>query len=103
MDELEPGWQDQEATDPTSGWVSVSCPRVEDEDNRLEDEDKTVFDWVKEGRLDRLDMDDVAVARDEDGMTVLHWACDRGWEEIVARIVAECRELLDVQVTTCEV
>jgi len=95
LSEVEPDWEGEEAKDPTSGWVSVSCPRVED--SQLEDRDKTVFDWVKEGRLDKLVENNAEEERDEDGMSVLHWACDRGWEEIVAWIVKEWRGLLDVQ------
>jgi len=78
LDCLNPEWRGQESKDPTSGWVSVSCPQQEE---ALPDEQKTVWDWVKENNLDKLKalvtVDNIG-DEDEDGMTLIHWASDRG-------------------------
>jgi hypothetical protein len=35
------------------GWVSVSCPQTL-EDDMVPEGEKTLFDWTKEGRLDKI-------------------------------------------------
>ncbi|XP_059470433.1 uncharacterized protein LOC132193653 [Neocloeon triangulifer] len=78
-----PEWRD---SDLPSGWVSVSCP-VAEEEEQLADKDKTLLDWAKEGRADLVRK---LVANghdpnqwDDTGMTALHWATDRGNLEVV--------------------
>ena len=60
MDEVDPGWLDR--VDLSSGedggekcWVSVSSLAKEqaDRDVQIEDEAKTVCDWIKEGNVRR--------------------------------------------------
>ena len=61
--------------------VAVSCmAKVEQE---LDDCDKTVFDWLKEGSVEKvssmLELDPSLIAqRDESKMALIHWAADRG-------------------------
>jgi len=98
MDEVDPGWLDR--VDLSSGedggekcWVSVSSLAKEqaDRDVQIEDEAKTVCDWIKEGNVRRVESslteNDVRKYRDENGLGLIHWAADRGCLEIV-RILA---------------
>ncbi len=61
--------------------VTVSCmAKVEQE---LDDRDKTVFDWLKEGSMENvlslLEVNPSFVSqRDESKMALIHWAADRG-------------------------
>jgi len=100
LTELEPEWEGKEAKDPTSGWISVSCPTTTDVD--VEDGDKTAFDWVKEGDTDKLfkcvkEESSVLKEKDEDGLSLLHWACDRGSVEIAGWLIEQNRDLLNAQ------
>ena len=61
--------------------VSVSC--MAKTERELDDGDKTVYDWLKEGNVDKvafiLEADPGLVdVRDENGMALIHWAADRG-------------------------
>lgn len=72
-------------------WVSVSRPQIADLEE-LDDADKTCFDFVKEGNVKKLQelLDscvDVAKpllnAKDDTGMSLVHWAADRGYSTII--------------------
>ena len=41
-------------------------------------------------------------ARDQEGLTLLHWATDRGHEDIVTMLVDTDPELINMQVTTMD-
>ncbi len=43
-----------------AGWVSVSCPQHVEEE-AVNDEQKTLFDWTKEGRLDQIQVNRVGL------------------------------------------
>ena len=96
---LEPDWRGTEVKDPTAaGWVSVSCPRSDEAE--LDDADKTVWDRVKEGDVPglRTEIGKSVDLRDEAGLTLLHWAADRGHCE-VAKLLLDAEPLmLNVQV-----
>ena len=67
------------------GWKAVSCMARE---QQMKDEDKTVFDWLKEGNRQRvsceLESDPQLVNQaDESGMFLIHWAADRGDVEMI--------------------
>lgn len=79
--------------------VAVSCPaRTEP---RLADADKTVFDWVKEGNLERtrsaLTGPGVVDEADGEGMHLVHWAADRGHVDML-RLLLE----LGARVDACD-
>jgi len=109
VEELDPDWlirfdetaANQKAASSPFGGVSVSSMAKTEAD--LEDGEKTLFDWVKEGHESRVKswLDDEGSGEvetgdaltkpslhsvDENGMTVLHWCCDRGHASI-ARIL----------------
>ncbi|CAI8048884.1 Acyl-CoA-binding domain-containing protein 6 [Geodia barretti] len=68
------------------GGVGPTVSRLADQEEELAEEEKTVFDWCKEGREDRLRSHltpNNINNRDNEGMTLLHWACDRGRLNIV--------------------
>lgn len=61
--------------------VAVSCMAKLEQD--LDDCDKTIFDWVKEGCLDKVSSmlegnPSLIAQRDESQMALIHWAADRG-------------------------
>lgn len=73
--------------------VSVSTLRGNDDED-LTDEQKTAFDWVKEGNMTTLKSllevggDRDLNEQDDDGMTMLHWASDRGHSDIIEILLA---------------
>jgi acyl-CoA-binding protein len=89
---LDPDWEDEDeeiadggAKDAFSNWMSVSCPVFEPEE-AISDADKTLLDWAKEGVIAKVR--ELAVSQDvnqwdEEGMTSLHWAADRGNTEML--------------------
>lgn len=61
--------------------LCISTLSAEKEED-ISDERKTIFDWCKEGNVDKVvarvsEGADVS-QKDAGGLTLLHWACDRG-------------------------
>lgn len=84
--QLFPDWSPEELKSgarPMLGAV-VSRPCVEP---GVAPENKDAFDWAKEGCLERLveclSNNAMVHERDVQGMSLLHWACDRGHLEVV--------------------
>ncbi|PSN43688.1 hypothetical protein C0J52_19462 [Blattella germanica] len=89
ISEIDPDWEDSNSTSDGSesgggktGWVAVSC--LSNTDEYLDDRDKTIFDWVKEGNVDKINefakksaLTDTNII-DSQGMGLIHWAADRG-------------------------
>lgn len=75
----------------SQGWVCVSSPSQEEQ---IPDSAKDIFDWVKEGDLQRIRQLSRVIAansRDECGLTLLHWAADRGHLDIVRYLISELK------------
>lgn len=80
---LQPSWSEMEPppSPEDRSWVAVSA--MADVDEELPDEQKTIFDWVKEGNgadvRERLEANpELLRSKDENGLGLLHWAADRG-------------------------
>lgn len=76
---------------PVALGVSVSCLAKTEKD--LDDKDKTIFDWLKEGNVERVSSiittePTVINDPDEDGMSLLHWAADRG-DELMLQLLLD--------------
>lgn len=71
-------------------WVSVSTMCKEKE---VPHSSKDVFDWVKEGCISKLKEFGKLSAdlRDDQGLTLLHWAADRGHADVVKYLVKELK------------
>lgn len=68
--------------------MGVAVSTLHNADDPLADEQKTIFDWLKEGNILKVtqllnktkeDLNEV----DDSGMALIHWACDRGYTELV--------------------
>ncbi|KAG8555513.1 hypothetical protein GDO81_017730 [Engystomops pustulosus] len=93
---LDPDWKPKEPEEPvekhksTFGGPVVSCLYQEQE--TLRDEDKDIFDYCRENDILRISQAlalgtiDVNAADDE-GRSLLHWACDRGRTELVSLLL----------------
>lgn len=103
LSDIEPDWN---AVSPSAtsnakkaGWVSVSRPRIDDDDV-LPPNEKKLIDHVKEGNLDeilslfgsalgidsaegRTELVGLLNKRDESGLAAIHWAADRGHASIL--------------------
>ncbi|XP_068209018.1 acyl-CoA-binding domain-containing protein 6-like [Palaemon carinicauda] len=88
ISEVDGDWQIKAPTDGkhsgTSSWVKVSSLAVPEEDDDKSDKDKNHFDWVKENDIPKVKClsDKTLSDTDENGMTLLHWAADRGYLEM---------------------
>ncbi|XP_020619015.1 acyl-CoA-binding domain-containing protein 6-like [Orbicella faveolata] len=71
--------------------LAVSTLRGDDDDDDIiSDTNKSVFDWCKEGnakKMDALLTRENINSKDEQGLTLLHWACDRGHENVVTHLI----------------
>ncbi len=96
LDDIAAEWRGEECKDPTSGWISVSCPQQEES---LSDKDKTIWDWVKEGNTNKLKILVNAdnINEDEDGLTLIHWASDRGHVDVVTFLHSVNPTVIDAQ------
>ncbi|EDO35810.1 predicted protein [Nematostella vectensis] len=88
---LDPEWDIKYATsDSTVSLYSLS---------RDDDGNKTAFDWCKEGNVKRMSS---LISKkninspDEQGMSLLHWACDRGHDCVVDFLI---KNNADVNIT----
>ncbi|CAJ0752027.1 1674_t:CDS:2 [Entrophospora sp. SA101] len=78
-------------SNPKERWTYVSTMSYEDDDdNSKEEDDDAIFKYVKQGKLNEvneiiLDQDKKTDLnkKDNQGLTLLHWACDRGHLDIV--------------------
>lgn len=99
LDNLDEDWRQVKVNDPTSsGWVSVSCPQAPEDD--LPEAEKTIWDRVKEGHVDKLQSvlcADTIRLTDENGLTVLHWAADRGHLEAAKLIISNDESVINTQ------
>ncbi|KAJ8300293.1 hypothetical protein KUTeg_021812 [Tegillarca granosa] len=89
VSDTDPYWEEKinEGKTNTVSWNSVSTMSCSDVE--IADENKTIFDWCKEGNTEQIknllscpggiDINN----KDSDGMTLLHWACDRGYSDLV--------------------
>ncbi|XP_041482165.1 acyl-CoA-binding domain-containing protein 6-like [Lytechinus variegatus] len=94
MDEVDPDWNSK-----VKGHKSVSkglgvgvSTMLAEEEAELSDQEKSIFDWCKEGAEEQvrllLSREDSSINQvDEDGLTLLHWACDRGHLEVVTLLL----------------
>lgn len=101
-------WREEVVKDPTEGWVSVSSPMRAQESGDL-----TVWDLVKEGSLAELtgvldtlqrevrthlaESVELAELKDEEGLTLLHWAADRGQADMAELLLSRDLALLDAR------
>nr|XP_033772679.1 acyl-CoA-binding domain-containing protein 6 [Geotrypetes seraphini] len=88
---LDPNWNPQiaekkgEKLKTGFGGPVVSCLYQEE---TIREEDKNIFDYCRENNIDHVTQTilskvvDVNV-KDEEGRTLLHWACDRGHKDLV--------------------
>ncbi|GFS09113.1 acyl-CoA-binding domain-containing protein 6-like [Elysia marginata] len=73
--------------------MGVAVSVMANTDVELSEEDKTVFDWCKEGDLERVRAMVTSGAAsvnglDEEGLGLLHWASDRGLTSMVEMLLS---------------
>jgi len=96
LSELAPEWQQTKISEPGErGWVSVSLPS-RDQESAVE---KNMWDYVQAGNISMLKMlaEPLTQYRDENGLTLLHWATDRGHLDVVKMLLDRDSELLNLQ------
>lgn len=95
LGEVEPDWvvkKPSKAAGISSGsWVSVSA-MVAPQEEAIPDELKSLFDWVKEGNAVEVERRiksalEPLTTKDDDGMSLIHWAADRGDVMMVATLL----------------
>ena len=110
---LDPLWDDNLAVaDPlqksTSGGMGICVSTLNSEvEEEIEDRDKTIFDWCKDGNLKRImklvDEKNAYVHDvDEEKLSLLHWSVDRGFLEISEYLIKNGCDVnsLDVDLQT---
>jgi len=87
MEKLRPGWDEINKKQTKQQWVSVSTFQIEKGDDSVEKVNKSHFDYVKEGDLEKLSnvhgLEQHLNSVDVDGLGLIHWAADRGNAEIL--------------------
>lgn len=81
-----------------NSWVSVSS--MANGDVKVSDDDKTIYDWVKEGNLDKVKQfirgRDINMT-DSEGMGLIHWASDRGNLDIIRFLIREMNSDIEMR------
>ncbi len=91
LSKLDPDWTSAVPNEQKRSWVVTSSLCHEDE---VPESMKDIYDWVKENQLDKIKQFDkklLADIRDEDGLTLLHWAADRGHLNVVKYLVTDAK------------
>ncbi|XP_065220577.1 acyl-CoA-binding domain-containing protein 6-like [Planococcus citri] len=84
LDNVTKDWRSDSNTPINGIFVSSMCTT----DQVLLEDQKTVFDWIKEGDLDKLKSKQFDPnCKDDEGLALLHWAADRGDLQIVRYLV----------------
>ena len=92
LTELKPDWIDSVDIDSKQpSFKAVS--RMQSKDELIEEDDKTIEDFLKEGNTEKFkelltSVDDINEL-DENGMGLIHWASDRGNESILELILSQ--------------
>lgn len=90
IEEILPDWETNQKNDEKKeGWVAVS--RMANDEIEINEEDKNIFDRVKEGDIGKVKsfVENCGVdITDEFGMSLLHWAADRGLLDMVKLLLA---------------
>ncbi|KAK9298373.1 hypothetical protein QLX08_008278 [Tetragonisca angustula] len=86
LDKLNPDWDKQS----DSNWVVIS--RLISTEDEISDADKTFLDWVKEGHEEKVQelldkKPKLANLIDSEGLLPIHWAADRGYLEIIQKLI----------------
>jgi len=108
LSSLRSSWREEVVKDPTEGWVSVSSPVRAEETGDL-----TLWDLAKEGSLKDLtavldnlqsqveeklaEAVELSELKDDEGLTLLHWAADRGQVDMASMLLSRDPRLLDAR------
>lgn len=103
LDAVDSSWQEAliDSSDAkTASWVHHSV--MKNDDDELPESNKTVFDWVKEGNLTKIQ--NLSCSEEininelcEEGLSLLHWAADRGSLEIVRFLIQNLKADIDIK------
>ncbi|XP_022101069.1 acyl-CoA-binding domain-containing protein 6-like [Acanthaster planci] len=94
--EIDPDWSSKtKGGGGSRGGMGVGVSTMCKEDDDICDFNKTVFDWCKEGNVEQvrrlLDEEGLEVNdTDDEGMSLLHWSCDRGHTDVTLMLL-ECQ------------
>ena len=94
--QIDPNWieKPESSLGKKIGWVTVSRFADLSNDDQIREEDKTIFDIVKENQLEKLSSEKFDFnLKDENGMTPLIWASDRGFEDIICFLAKQNADL----------
>uniref|UniRef100_A0A8D8V2I5 Acyl-CoA-binding domain-containing protein 6 n=1 Tax=Cacopsylla melanoneura TaxID=428564 RepID=A0A8D8V2I5_9HEMI len=92
----------------TKGWVNVSS--MVNNETELNDTEKNIYEWAKECNVNMLSnqlskFQNFNINQlDENGLSCLHWACDRGHLKIAQYLIEKCGadvNCTDVDGDTC--
>ncbi|XP_003385934.1 PREDICTED: acyl-CoA-binding domain-containing protein 1-like [Amphimedon queenslandica] len=101
VDGIDPRWRDsdkdEEKSHSSGNRSNLAGPVVsrmavkEGEEDKLTELQKKIIDWSTEGNVERVKEcianGESTETKDENGMTPLHWACDRGYIDIVECLI----------------
>ncbi|XP_046543412.1 acyl-CoA-binding domain-containing protein 6-like isoform X2 [Haliotis rubra] len=93
LSDIHPHWEDKSGSRQSAGsrhttGMGICVSTMANTDEQLADQDKTVFDWCKEGNTEKVCLTfatyDTGVNKlDPEGLALLHWASDRGYKDMV--------------------
>jgi len=94
LDSVAPNWRSGEGPEGQTrkeSWVVMSRPH--DEEDAIEDTEKTICDWAEDGNTEKVKAlitanPQLMEWKDEEGRTALHFAVDRHREDIVKFLVS---------------
>uniref|UniRef100_A0A1B6CSJ6 Acyl-CoA-binding domain-containing protein 6 n=1 Tax=Clastoptera arizonana TaxID=38151 RepID=A0A1B6CSJ6_9HEMI len=96
--DIDSNWENSENESSGNNWISVSS-MVSTDDN-LQDSEKSIFDWVKEGNKIKVKQFASSVdinGTDCNGLAAIHWAADRGNLEMLKFLTSDLKGDIEVK------